>query len=156
MIQLMRVDHRLLHGQTAFTWSKAVGADCILIANDSVINDPIRKTAIQLSRPSGIKLVIKSVDDSIRSINSGVTDKYRLFIIVQNIADAKKIIDNCDRIRSLNIGGVTKRDGTTRLMHAVYCTDEEIQMIRDLLDRGIEVELRQVSSDTKIPAQKVI
>ena len=32
MIQLMRVDHRLLHGQTAFTWSKAVGADCILIA----------------------------------------------------------------------------------------------------------------------------
>lgn len=156
MIQLMRVDHRLLHGQTAFTWSKAISADCILVANDTVVNDPVRKTAIQLSRPAGLKLVIKNIEDSIQAINSGAADKYKLFIIVQNIADAKRIIDSCDRIKSLNIGGVTKREHTRRLMHAVYCTDEEIEMIRELLDRGIEVELRQVSGDTKLPAEKVI
>ncbi len=36
MITLLRVDHRLLHGQVAFSWTQYVGADCILIANDSV------------------------------------------------------------------------------------------------------------------------
>ena len=42
MIKMTRVDHRLLHGQVAFTWIKAVGADCILIANDDVAKDELR------------------------------------------------------------------------------------------------------------------
>ena len=36
MIKLLRVDHRLLHGQVAFSWTQGLGADCILIANDDV------------------------------------------------------------------------------------------------------------------------
>ncbi len=44
MIVFLRVDHRLLHGQVAFSWTQYVGADCILIANDSVPNDDLRKT----------------------------------------------------------------------------------------------------------------
>ena len=44
MITLLRVDHRLLHGQVAFSWTQYVGADCILIANDSVPEDELRKT----------------------------------------------------------------------------------------------------------------
>lgn len=37
MIVFLRVDHRLLHGQVAFSWTQYVGADCILIANDSYL-----------------------------------------------------------------------------------------------------------------------
>ena len=36
MLKLLRVDHRLLHGQVAFSWTQNLGADCILIANDDV------------------------------------------------------------------------------------------------------------------------
>ena len=36
-IKLLRVDHRLLHGQVAFSWKNAVEADCILIACDAVM-----------------------------------------------------------------------------------------------------------------------
>ncbi len=39
MILLTRVDHRLLHGQVAFSWTQGLGADCILIANDDVPTD---------------------------------------------------------------------------------------------------------------------
>ncbi|HAQ0803569.1 TPA: PTS sugar transporter subunit IIB, partial [Enterococcus faecium] len=28
MIVLTRVDHRLLHGQVAFSWTQTIGADC--------------------------------------------------------------------------------------------------------------------------------
>ncbi|SBJ32890.1 putative PTS permease [Klebsiella pneumoniae] len=50
MITLLRVDHRLLHGQVAFSWTQYVGADCILIANDSVPGDELRKTTIKLGK----------------------------------------------------------------------------------------------------------
>ena len=31
MIVLVRVDHRLLHGQVVFTWTKSISTDCILM-----------------------------------------------------------------------------------------------------------------------------
>ena len=80
MIVLTRVDHRLLHGQVAFSWTSHLSADCILIANDEVAGDETKKTIIRLAKPSGVKLVIKSVADSIKAINNGATDKYKLFV----------------------------------------------------------------------------
>ena len=53
MIKLLRVDKRLLHGQVAFTWTASVGADCILIACDTLQDDPLRLTTIKLSKPAG-------------------------------------------------------------------------------------------------------
>lgn len=47
MIKCLRVDHRLLHGQVAFSWTTALGADCILIANDDVMNDAILMKKIE-------------------------------------------------------------------------------------------------------------
>lgn len=72
MITLLRVDHRLLHGQVAFSRTQYVGADCILIANDSVPGDELRKTTIKLAKPPSVKLVIKNINDSIEAIKAGL------------------------------------------------------------------------------------
>ena len=72
MIKLLRVDHRLLHGQVAMTWTQELDTNCILIACDAVVKDDVRKTTLKLARPAGVKLVIKSVDDSIEALRSGV------------------------------------------------------------------------------------
>ena len=47
MIKMLRVDHRLLHGQVAFSWTGYLGVNCILIANDAQNNASPRQ-AIQL------------------------------------------------------------------------------------------------------------
>ena len=54
MVKLVRVDHRLLHGQVVFIWTASIGVDCILIANDDVANDPIQKGILKLSQPTGV------------------------------------------------------------------------------------------------------
>lgn len=74
MIKLLRVDHRLLHGQVAFSWTQGLGADCILITNDDVPKNDIRKTTIKLAKPAGVKLVIKTIEDAIAALKSGVTE----------------------------------------------------------------------------------
>ena len=104
MIQCLRVDYRLLHGQTALAWTQSLGADCILIANDALMRDDIQKATLKLAKPSGVKLVMKNIEDSIAAINSGVTDKYRLFILVKTIEDAWKLAEGADRIRARQCG----------------------------------------------------
>lgn len=71
MITLLRVDHRLLHGG-GLSRTQYVGADCILIANDSVHGDELRKTTIKLAKPPSVKLVIKNINDSIEAIKAGL------------------------------------------------------------------------------------
>ncbi|MCY1713400.1 PTS sugar transporter subunit IIB [Caproiciproducens galactitolivorans] len=156
MIKLLRVDHRLIHGQVVFSWTSFLQADCILVACDAVVNDEIRKTTMKLSKPNGVKLVIKGIDASAEAINSGKTDPYKLFIVVESIADAEKLTAKCPQIKEVNLGGVKKTDDRKRLSAAVYANDEEIELIKKMISRDINIEIRQTPSDKVIKAEKVI
>ncbi|CBG91538.1 PTS sugar transporter subunit IIB [Citrobacter rodentium] len=149
MIVFLRVDHRLLHGQVAFSWTQYVDADCILIANDSVPNDELRKTTIKMAKPPAVKLVIKNINDSIEAIKSGVTDKYRLFIVVESVNDAWRLASALPEITSINLGGTRVREGSNNISKAVNLLDEEMTQLRALNAAGVEVEIRLVPNDRK-------
>lgn len=149
MITLLRVDHRLLHGQVAFSWTQYVGADCILIANDNVPDDELRKTTIKLAKPPSVKLVIKNINDSIESIKIGVTDKYNLFIVVESVNDAWRIASAVEEIKSINLGGIKAKEGSKNISKAINLLPEEIEQLQQLVGKGVEVEIRQVPNDRK-------
>lgn len=149
MITLLRVDHRLLHGQVAFSWTQYVGADCILIANDNVPEDELRKTTIKLAKPPSVKLVIKNINDAIESIKSGVTDKYHLFIVVESVNDAWRIASAFEGIKSINLGGIKAKAGSKNISKAINLLPEEIEQLQQLVGKGVEVEIRQVPNDRK-------
>ena len=144
MIVLCRVDHRLLHGQVAFTWTQSVGSNCILIANDAVAKDDLRMTALRVSKPNGVKLVIKSVDDSLKALNSGVTDKYKLMILCESIKDAARLVEGYDKIKSINLGGIKNEAGKKQISKAISVNEEEVEILKELNDKGIELEVRMI------------
>ena len=156
MIKLVRVDQRRLHGQVAFSWTHGLGSDCILVASDTVINDPVWKTTLKLGKPDGVKLVMKTIDDSIKAINSGVTDKYKLIIVVQTIAEAKRLLDGCPQIKSLNLGNTKESKTTTQVSRQVFLEEEEIAILRELMDRGVECEIRPLVDDKKVDVASVL
>ena len=86
----------MLHGQVAFVWCRSLNADAILIVSDAVAEDEMRMATMRLAKPAGVKLVIKSVEDSIKVINSGVTDKYKLMVVVENVQDAYDLVKACE------------------------------------------------------------
>ena len=149
MIKLVRVDHRLLHGQVAVSWVNGIGADCILVASDTVVNDPVWKTTLKLGKPAGCKLVMKNIADSITAINSGVTDKYKLIVVVQTIADAKRLADGCPVITSINLGNTKESATTKQVSRQIFLEPDEIEMLRELDARGVECEIRPMAADSK-------
>lgn len=149
MIKLLRIDHRLLHGQVAFSWTKFLESDCILVASDALMKDELKMNAIRMAKPTGIKLVMKNMEDSIKALNSGVTDKYKLFIIVESVEDAYQLATQVESIQSINIGGMKQMDGRRQISKAVFISEEDEKMLRELHDKGLELEVRLVPSDTK-------
>ena len=139
MIKCLRVDHRLLHGQVAFSWTSYLSADCILIANDAVMKDEIRKASIKLAKPQGVKLVIKNIEDSIKSINSGATDKYKLFIVVESVEDAYRLVQGTSCIKSINLGGTKAKEGTRNISKAINVLPSEEEMLKELTKDGYNI-----------------
>ena len=149
MIKLLRVDHRLLHGQVAMAWTQSLDSDCILIANDAVVNDNIRKTTIKLAKPNGVKLVMKNVEDSIAALNAGVTDKYKLFIICETVEIAKAIIEATGE-KTLNIGNIAYHENAKLYGRSAYMDAAELALVKEMVDDGVDVFIQM------IPADKVI
>lgn len=154
MIRLMRVDDRLIHGQVAATWTNTIEADCILIAKDNMT--PLEITAAKISVPAGVKLVIKNVEDSIKAINSGVTDKYNLFIVIDSVTTAYRLMKGCEAIKELNLGRTVKREGTEPLGPHVHVTSEQKNMLKELVDEGYNIYLQTIPTASKTPLTKVL
>ncbi len=156
MIKLLRVDHRLLHGQVAFSWTNGLGADCILVASDMVVNDDVWKTTLKLGKPNGVKLVIKNMQDSIEAINSGKTDKYKLIIVVQTIEEAKQLADNCPQVKSINLGNTKESKTTTKVSKQIFLEENEKVLLREMIANGIECEIRALVNDSKVDVGKYL
>ena len=156
MILLLRVDHRLLHGQVAVSWVQGLHSDCVFCVGDKIANDPVWKTTLKLGKPAGCKLVIKDMEHAIEAINSGVTDKYSLFIITETIEDVYRLAKGCKDIKEINLGGTRKTPETT--LHptpAIFATEKDAEHIQELLGDGVAVEIRQVPNDAKVFAKDV-
>ena len=105
-----------------------------------------------LAKPAGAKLVIKNIEDSITALKSGVTDKYKLFIVVESIEDAAKLALAVPAVDKVNLGLVKAKEGTRNISKSINVLPKEEALIREMADAGIEVEIRQVPNDKKINA----
>jgi mannose/fructose/N-acetylgalactosamine-specific phosphotransferase system component IIB len=156
MIKLTRIDDRLLHGQVAFTWTPALGIDCLLIANDKTAKDEFLKLTFGLAKPAGVQLQIKSLAESVAFLQNEKSRHLKVLLLVTNIKDAHFLAREVPEIKSVNFGGIRGKEGSRLISKAVAVTEEDIVLIKELLGKGIELELRQVPTDGKQMIENLI
>lgn len=149
MIKLIRIDDRLVHGQVAFTWVPSLGTDCLLVANDTTAKDDFQKMTLGLAKPAGVKLIIKSISDAIVFLNDEKNKGLKILVLINTVKDAFVLANGVPEIHSINFGGIRAKEGAKLISKAVAVTDEDVIVIKELLHRGIELEIRQVPSDEK-------
>ena len=152
MIQATRVDYRLLHGQVAVSWTSALGADCLLLVSDTVKNDPLRMNALKLAKPAGVKVVIKNTQEAVEALKSGVTDKYKLFIICEDLKIAKAVMEATGE-KDLNIGNTPYREGTKQYGKSAHLLPEEEQLVREMMESRKNLFIQMVPAEKKIKCE---
>ena len=156
MIKLVRVDHRLIHGQVAFTWTKFLSTDCILIASDELLKDDLKMAGLRMAKPSNVKLVMKSIEDSAKALNSGVTDKYNLLILCESVEDVYRLAKKVPTITAINLGGTKSGDDRKNIAKAVNVSQDDIKMIKELSEDGRSVFVQLVPDDDSTDVIKLI
>ncbi len=150
MIECLRIDERLLHGQVITKWITQYNPDAIVIADDEVAQDEIAKMALRIAKPDGMKMSIRSVDDAIELVRSDRTQRMKLFVLVKDTGSAKRIVDGGSPVKTVNIGGLrSNRDGSRPIVGVIRATQEDIDTIRQIEPLVGEVDVRTVPSEEK-------
>lgn len=127
MIKLVRIDHRLLHGQVVFSWSKFFNINRIIVANDEAANDEFKKMSLNLSKPAGIKLTILATDQLIAKIPKIEQLAENIMIIFGNTHETRRFIEAYPKVKEINYGGIIKKAGSKQYSNAIFLADAEAE-----------------------------
>jgi len=150
LIKLLRIDDRLLHGQVAFLWKEYLKLDTILICNDDAADDSFTKQILKFAKPKEVQLIIVSLGDAAEKISSLALEPGISIIIVGSLFDAEKIIDMATLTCPVNIGGLRERPNSISLCEYVAVTNEDIQIIKNLLKHKCKISIRRAPKDNEI------
>ena len=158
IIDALRVDERLIHGQIAMVWSRALNLDGIVVANDEAAENELQKKALKMAVPNGIKVIIKTLDDSVTLLKDKRASDMKLLVLVRTIGDALFLAKQLDNIGYLNIGNVGKsvQGDKQTLTKFVMLTTDELTNLKELVKVYPETALQNLPSDVKELASKYI
>ncbi|MCM0647614.1 mannose/fructose/sorbose PTS transporter subunit IIB [Clostridium swellfunianum] len=148
-IVLARIDDRLIHGQVATVWSKETKCNRIIVCNDNAANDSLRKILLVQVAPPGIKVSVVEIEKAIRAYKNPMYENDRVLFLFTNPTDVVKMVEGGVDIKSVNIGGMSFKEGKTMLTNFISVDDEDIKMFLKLKELDVELEVRKVPADRK-------
>jgi PTS system N-acetylgalactosamine-specific IIB component len=144
-VLLARIDERLMHGQIGSQWTKSLGANLLLIANDAVAADSFKQGIMNMAAPSGVATRFFSLQKTIDIIDKASADQ-KIFIIVENPQDALTLIEGGVPIKKVNIGNMAMSSGKRQVGSSVAVDDADVEVFRKMKDLGVELIIQRVPS----------
>ena len=150
-IVFTRIDNRLVHGQVGVTWTKAVNANLILVANDQAAENPLQqKLMATTADSSGVGIRFFTIQHTIDIINQAA-DRQHIFIVVKTPEDALKLIKNGVPIKIVNVGNMHFQTGKEEITKKVYVDKKDKADLLEIAQLGIEIFIEDYPGDKQIP-----
>lgn len=147
---LARIDSRLLHGQVATAWTKAMHPTRIIVVSDGVAKDKLRKNLIQQAAPPGVKAHVVPVDHMIKLAKD---DQHfggqRAMLLFENPQDVLRAVEGGVPLKTINVGSMAHSIGKVQPNKVLAFDQNDIDTFKKLEKAGLDFDVRKVPSDSK-------
>lgn len=140
-VSFIRVDDRMIHGQTCTRWSLEYPCDGLIAVNNAAAKNPVLKSAYKSA--SGKKTFVWSLDEFQAKCEKVLASKDNYFLITKNPIDMKKLLVDQGfqpGIKTVIIGPCNDRPGAVKLGNNQSITQEEAEALEAIMKAGYEVE----------------
>ena len=150
-----RIDDRLIHGQVCAAWLKTLSTvRHILVIDDRTAQDPFMSEMFALLIPNHISIEIRSVEEATKIMKDGLAKP--TMVIVKVPQTIKRLMDNGIEFDFLNIGGMGMSAGRKKLFQNISASEEERAIFRELISRGVKVEIQIIPAQGNYDLAKVM
>lgn len=149
-IVLFRIDERFIHGQIIQGW-KGLEYQHIVVISDKIAGDELGKRLQLISIPDDVTVCFYNTSQMPDMVREQAKNTRRTIILVGNIKDALLVIQGGVKVNKLNLGVISRNSSRTCVLsNAVYVSPEEMKVLKQIADMGIDVEAQGVERDTAV------
>lgn len=146
---LARIDTRLLHGQVATAWTKAVAPSRIIVVSDAVAKDDLRKKLIEQAAPPGVKANVIPIDKMIEIAKDPRFGSTKALLLFENPEDLLRAVEGGVDIKEVNVGSMAHSTGKVVVNKVLSMGKENVETFEKLKAKGITFDVRKVPNDSK-------
>lgn len=151
MINLIRCDDRLIHGQCMTRLVQHFKIQHIIVIDEFTAGNPTMKMIIEKIAMPGMKNEVFAFKDAIEPIKAAINDNVGTMIVFRFPTIGKDLFDAVEGLpKSFMIGPVVKRDDTVTVQNGTYLTKEEIEACAYLDEKGVDVHFQTVPEMKRI------
>lgn len=140
-ISFIRIDDRMIHGQTCTRWALEYPCEGIIAVNDVAANTPVLKAAYK--NASGKKTFVWTLEEWFAKKDKVLKSDTRYFLITKNPIDMEKILTDSSfdpKLKEVNVGPCNDRPGATKLGNNQSITQEEANALENIFKAGYNIE----------------
>lgn len=146
-ITLVRVDDRVIHGQTTTRWTKARDVFGILAVGDNIAKDELRKRVLKAAA-GNLKLGVYSEEVATEKIPKAVEGPKPYFLISDSPQTFANLVKaGVDIGKVVNVGPMNTRPGTKVLGRTVAIDETDYEAFDYLFSQGIDVQFQLLPDD---------
>lgn len=148
-IVLTRIDNRLVHGQVGVTWTKTIGANLLLVANDEAAQDKLQQQLMAVTaKSSGVGIRFFTIDKTAAIIDRAAPSQ-KIFIVCKTPQDVRRLVDKGVPLKEVNVGNMHFLEGKRQITKKVYADDQDMDDLKYVASKGVHVYIQDVPGDTK-------
>lgn len=155
-IVLTRIDTRLIHGQVLEAWVPYTHANCIVVANNAVSTNPLKKMMMEASVPSRFRVEIDTVEEIVGMFARGEFNDRKTLLLFATTEDALAAYREGLLFSQLNLGNLHAGEGKQRMSCTLFLGTDDIDNLQALEDSGVTIMARCIPADTDRPWHKLI
>ena len=148
-ILLTRIDNRLVHGQVGVTWTTALGANLIVVVDDLVAKEPLQQQLMAITaETAGAEIRFFTIERTIAIIHKA-SSAQKMFIICRTPEEVRQLVDGGVPLKEVNVGNMHFTQGKRQLSKKVYVDDKDLENLRYIEGKGVNVFIQDVPGDIK-------
>lgn len=147
----VRVDDRLIHGQTIMAWCPTLGIREIIAVDDVSAKNPMLKSIMTMGVPGTYKTNIVTTEEAMKILNT--PSKGNRLVIVKKPKDLTELGSCIEGAKAVILGNLAKDemsryklDGGTGIF---YLSDQDVEILDGFAEKGMEVYFHQLPTSAR-------
>ena len=145
-LNMVRVDYRMVHGQIVAKWIKFRPVDRLILADDSLVDDPFMGDIYRMAVPDREVDIVKLGD-----VQTAIDRKNdTVLLIFKDVASAYTVYKNGLQLPELNVGAVQNSAQRKAVVQGVALTVEEYEQLSEMKAEGVNVFLQPIPENDPV------
>ena len=147
----IRIDDRLIHGQTIVAWCPTLGIKELIGIDDESARNPTLRSIMTMGVPPAYKAHIVTTEEA-KELLANKSEINRL-VIVKSPAILPPIVEWIKDCEFIQLGNISKRADSVHQHTAAtgifFLSKQEVEIIDALVKQGFEVNFQQLPNTAK-------